>query len=40
MTTSSQVFNELLLQTSGLTKLKINQFIGDTSTKQDLKQRS
>ncbi|CAF1382169.1 unnamed protein product [Rotaria sp. Silwood1] len=38
MTTNPQTFNELLLQTSGLTKVKSNQFIGDGSTKQDLKQ--
>ncbi|CAF3729180.1 unnamed protein product [Rotaria sordida] len=38
ITTNPQVFNELLLQTSGLIKLKQNQFIGDSSTKQDLKQ--
>lgn len=39
MTTNPQVFNELLLQTSGLSKLKVNQLIGDSSTKQELKQR-
>jgi hypothetical protein len=39
MTSNPQVFNELLLQTSGTTKLKINQFICDTATKQDIKQR-
>ena len=39
MTTNPHVFNELLLQTSGLTKLETNQFIGDSSTKQDLNQR-
>lgn len=39
LTTSPQVFNELLLQTSGLTKLKADEFIGDTATKQDIKQR-
>ncbi|CAF4182314.1 unnamed protein product, partial [Rotaria sp. Silwood2] len=38
MTINPQAFNELLLQTSGLTKLKSNQFIGDSSTKQDIKQ--
>jgi len=39
MTSNPQVFNELLLQTSGSTKLRINQFICDTATKQDVKQR-
>lgn len=39
MATSPQVFNELLLRTSCLEKLKVNQFIGDSSTKQDTKQR-
>lgn len=40
MATNPQVFNELLLQTSNLPKLKLNQFIGDSSTKQELKQKS
>jgi len=39
MTSNPQVFNELLLQTSGSPKLKINQFICDPATKQDVKQR-
>ena len=39
MATSPQVFNELLLKTSGLAKLTVNQIIGDSSTKQDIKQR-
>ncbi|CAF2069418.1 unnamed protein product [Rotaria magnacalcarata] len=39
LTTNSLVFNELLLQTSGLTKLKLNQFICNSSIKQELKQK-
>lgn len=39
ITTNPQVFNELLLQTSGLIKLRANQLIADNSTKQDINQR-
>jgi hypothetical protein len=33
------MFNELILQISGLSKLKNNQLIADNSTKQDINQR-
>ncbi len=39
ITTNSQMFNELILQISGLSKLKNNQLIADNSTKQDINQR-
>ncbi|CAF0796613.1 unnamed protein product [Adineta ricciae] len=39
LTTTPEIFNQSLLQSSNLSKLKADQFVVDNSTKQDLKQK-